>query len=172
MKVERQQSYSLPAQQLLTVLTDRHFFEQRHAMSGDIQFRFDAFGEQANGFLIRILRDIDIPMDKVPSFARRFIGNNKTLLQEFLWVERQSLPYRAHYRFALGNVPVEVHGEVTITEVDGIAQQHMLMEAKSSVPLIGKKLATMVGERVDKALDSDYRSTLKYLRQQGLISDA
>lgn len=172
MKVERHQDYQLPAQQLLTVLTDRSFFEERHAMSGDIQFRFDAFGEQADGFLIRILRDVDIPMDKVPSFARRFVGNNKTLVQEFLWVERNSLPYRAHYRVAFGKVPVEVHGEVTITEVNGVAHQHVLAEVKSSVPLVGKKLAAMVGERVDRALDSDYRSTLKYLRQQGLISDA
>lgn len=172
MKVERHQDYPLPAQQLMTVLTDRHFFEVRYAMSGDIEFRFDAFAEQPDGLLIRILRDIDIPMEKVPSFARRFVSDNQTLVQEFLWIERNSLPYRAHYRFALGKVPVEVHGEVTITEQNGVAQQHMLVEVKSSVPLIGKKLAAMVGERVDKALDSDYRATLKYLRQQGLISEA
>ncbi|MDF1629495.1 MAG: DUF2505 domain-containing protein [Alcanivoracaceae bacterium] len=172
MKVERYQDYPLAADKLLEVLTDRQFFEARHTMSGAADFHFDAFGEQHDGFLIRILRDIDIPMDKVPSFARRFIGNNKTLVQEFLWVERKRQPYRAHYRFALGKVPVEVHGAVTITERDGMAQQHMLVEVHSTVPLIGSKLAAMVGERVDKALDSDYRATLKYLRQQGLISDS
>lgn len=170
MKVERFQDYPLPAEQLLAVLTNKHFFEERHAMSGVQHFHFDAFGEQADGFLIRILRDVDIPLDKVPSFARRFIGNNNTLVQEFLWTERQQAPYRARYRFALGKVPVEVRGEMTVMDQGGKARQHLLVQVHSSVPLIGNKLAAMVGERVDKALDSDYRATLKYLRQHGLIS--
>ncbi|MFN3713437.1 MAG: DUF2505 domain-containing protein [Alcanivoracaceae bacterium] len=170
MKVERFQDYPLAAEQLLAVLTDRHFFETRYAMSGVDNFHFDAFGEQSDGFLIRTLREIDIPMDKVPSFARRFLSSNNTLIQEFLWVERQKQPYRAHYRFALGKVPVEVRGEITLAEREGIARQHLMVQVHSSVPLIGNKLAAMVGERVDKALDSDYRATLKYLREQGLIS--
>jgi len=168
-KIERYQDYPLSAEQLVAVLTDRHFFEERHAMSGVTNFHFDAYGEQADGFLIRILRDIDIPMDKVPSFARRFIGNNKTLVQEFLWFERNQQPYRAHYRFVLGKVPVEVRGEMNIADRDGVARQHIVVQVHSSVPLIGNKLAAMVGERVDKGLDSDYRATLKYLRQHGMI---
>jgi hypothetical protein len=169
-KVERYQDYPLAAEQLLAVLTDRHFFEARHAMSGVDDFHFDAFGEQPDGFLIRILRDIEIPVDKVPSFARRFVSGNSTLVQEFLWFERQRQPYRARYRFALGKVPVEVRGEMTLAEREGIARQHLLVQVHSSVPLIGNKLAAMVGERVDKALDSDYRATLKYLRERGLVS--
>jgi len=168
-KVDRYQDYPLPAQQLLAVLTDRHFFEARHVMSGVTDFHFDAFGEQADGFLIRILRDVKITSDKVPAFAKRFLGSNNTLVQEFLWTERNVLPYRARYRFSLGSVPVEVRGDVTITERNGQAQQHLLIQVHSTVPLIGKKLAAMVGERVEDALNSDYRATLRYLREKALI---
>jgi hypothetical protein len=37
------------------------------------------------------------------------------------------------------------------------------------VPVIGRKLVDLVGQRVDKALESDYRGTLRYLEQEDLV---
>lgn len=169
MQVQRVQHYPVSAEALLTVLTARDFFQARHAMSGVQDFHFDVFAEQHDGFLIRIMRDIDIPLEKVPSFARRFLSPRATLVQEFLWYQRRQQPFRARYRFVLGNVPVEVRGEVTLQDHQQGAEQRLAVEVSSQLPLIGRKLAALVGERVDRALDSDYRATLRYLREQGLL---
>lgn len=169
MKVERTHEFDVPAATLVDVLTSRRFYECRHQMSGIDDYRFDAFDETERGFLIRILRDIEINGSNIPSFARRFLGRSYTLTQEFLWTHRDQPPYRARYRFALGNLPVEVNGDVTITQVDGRARQRYVVLVTSNMPLIGAKLAGLVGERVDKALDSDYRGTQRYLQHEGLI---
>lgn len=169
MRVQRVQHYPLAADELLAVLTDRDFFLARHAMSGIADVHFDVFAEQRDGLLIRMLRDIDIPLEKVPSFARRFLSSRATLVQEFLWYQRQQQPFRARYRFALGKVPVEVRGEVLLRDHQQGAEQQLKVEVNSSLPLIGSKLAALVGERVDRALDSDYRATLRYLRERGMV---
>lgn len=168
MKVERHRDYPVSAKQLMEALTSRHFFEARFSMSGIDDFHFEAFEETDRGLLIRVLRDMELKADKVPSFARRFLGRSYTLVQEFVWTERQTLPYRAEYRFGLGDIPVTVHGEIELEEHDGQARQHYRVSVESRVPVIGRKLAELVGARVEKALDSDYRGTLKYLRAEGL----
>lgn len=171
MKVEHEHEFPVSPETLLQVLTSRRYFEARFAMSGVDDFHFDAFTETDQGLLIRVLRDLEIRSDKVPSFARRFLGQRYTLTQEFLWTERAELPYRAQYRFKLGDIPVTVHGEMKITDQNGQAGQQYRVEVESSVPVIGRKLVELVGERVDKALESDYRGTLKHLRQEQLVPE-
>jgi hypothetical protein len=171
MKVEHEHEFAVPPSKLLEVLTSRAYFEARFAMSGVDDFWFDAYEETERGFLIRVLRELEIRSDKVPAFARRFLGQHYTLTQEFLWTRRAELPYRAEYRFKLGDIPVTVFGEMRITGENGHAGQQYRVEVDSTVPVIGRKLVGLVSERVDKALESDYRGTLKYLRQQGLVNE-
>jgi hypothetical protein len=169
MKVEHQHEFEVTPATLLDVLTSHRYFEARFAMSGIEDFWFDAYEETREGFLIRVEREIEIRSEKLPSFARRFLGQRYTLTQEFLWTHRDALPYRAQYRFKLGDIPVTVHGEMRIDDHDGKAAQQYRVQVESSVPVIGRKLVDLVGQRVDKALESDYRGTLRYLEQEDLV---
>jgi hypothetical protein len=113
--------------------------------------------------LIRVHRDVEIKADRVPAVARKFLGSSSTLVTEFLWTETQEMPFRGQYQFHIGGVPVTVAGAIRIEEDNGQARQHINVQVSSSVPLVGRKLVSMVGARVEKALDADYRNTLKYL---------
>lgn len=163
MRVERHQDYPVSAQALLDVLTHRDYFQWRLSRSGSGDFHFDAFEETAEGLLIRVHRDVQIKTDRVPAVARKFIGSSSTLVTEFLWTQREQAPYLGQYQFHIGGIPVTVAGRIRIEEQGGKARQHINVEVSSSLPLVGRKLVAMVGERVEKALDGDYRSTLKYL---------
>lgn len=169
MRVERHQQYPVSAQTLVRVLTDKAFFERRLGGSED-NYYFDAFEQTDEGLLIRVHREVAIRSDKVPAVARKFIGSSATLVTEFLWQETGTAPYRAQYLFKLGSVPVEVRGQVRLLDEEGSARQHIIVEVSSHIPLIGRKLVEMVGQRVEKALDSDYRGTLRYLESEGLTS--
>ena len=163
MQVSRHQDYPVSPAVLLDALTHRDFFQWRLSRSGDEDFHFDAFEETSEGLLIRVHREVKIKADRVPAVARKFIGSSSTLVTEFLWTEREKLPYRARYRFHIGGIPVTVAGDIRIESAQQGARQHLSVEVSSHVPLVGRKLVSMVGERVEKALDADYRSTLKYL---------
>jgi hypothetical protein len=169
MQVERRHDFDVSARELVDAMTSREFFRFRFSLSGVDDFRFDAFEQTDAGFLIRVLRDMEISGGNVPVFARKFLGQTYTLVQEFLWTSLEQSPYRAEYHFYLGNIPVQVKGGIEITERNGRAHQCYRVHVSSSVPVVGRKLVNLVGERVEKALDSDYRGTLRFLEHQGLI---
>lgn len=169
MRVERHQRYPVDASTLVSVLTHKDYFQWRLGAKEDEKFYFDAFEQTPQGLLIRVHREVAIKTDHVPAVARRFLGKGATLVTEFLWTETEAQPYQARYLFKLGSVPVEVRGQVRIQDEDGQAVQHVVVEVSSGVPLVGRKLVDMVGQRVEKALDSDYRGTVRYLEKQGLV---
>lgn len=170
MRVERHQVYPVDAKTLLDVLTHQEFFKWRLGSRGDENYHFDAFEQTDQGLLIRVHRDVEIRTDSVPAIARKFVGRAATLITEFLWTETEQQPYRSRYLFKVGSVPVEVCGQVRLLDEGNEAHQHISVEVSSSVPLVGRKLVEMVGQRVEKALDSDYRGTMRYLEKQGLLA--
>ena len=168
MKVERIQSYPIGAEKLVSILTDKEFFIARYAMSNIENYHFDAFDRQEGELVIRVRREVSLRPGDVPVFARKFIGNSYDMVQEFIWTETDKQPYHARYRFSVGTAPVSVTGVISIRDVDGKAQQHIVVDVSSSVPLVGNKIAALVGEKVDSGLDSDYRGTMRYLEKNGI----
>ncbi len=168
MKVERTQDYPIAAEQLVRILTDKEFFVARFAMSNIDNYHFDSFDMQGDELVIRVRREVSLRPGNVPVFARKFIGNSYQMVQEFIWTETKTQPFHARYRFSVGNAPVAVAGAITIRDVNGKAQQHVVVDVSSNVPLVGNKIAALVAEKVDSGLDSDYRGTMRYLQQAGL----
>ncbi|HCR78684.1 MAG TPA: DUF2505 domain-containing protein, partial [Alcanivorax sp.] len=73
--------------------------------------------------------------------------------------------YQADYRFQLGNVPVKVSGTMTLLADGDQSRQITRVAVHSSLPLVGRKLERLIGERFDKALEGDYRHTLRYIEE-------
>lgn len=165
MKLERTRHYPIAPDQLVAMFTSKDYFRLRYRVSGIDDYRFDAFEETSRGFLIRILRDMEIRSNNVPSFARKFVGKNAVLTTEFLWIERENIPYVAEYRFSFGKAPVQVIGRVKIYPEGENSREDIALTIESNVPIIGNRLAALVGEKVDKGLDSDHRGTLKYIEE-------
>lgn len=168
MKVQRDQLYPVSADTLFQTMTDRSFYERRFEMSGVDDYHFEAFDRQGDQLVIRVVRDVALKAGAVPGWARKFAGKPQRLVQEFIWTCSDRPPYRARYRFSVGNVPVDVQGRIEISDQNGKAEQRIEVEVDSRVPLIGGKIAAFAGEKVEKGLDSDYRGTMRYLESEGL----
>ncbi len=163
MEVERTRCYPVSATTLVRVLTSREYFQTRHAWSGITEYRFDAFGECEEGFLIRISRPMEIPPEKVPAIASRLVPRSASLVTELCWTRLEQPPFRGRYRFALSGVPVEVAGWMTLQDERAGARQDIALRVNSRVPLIGARLSRLVAGGVDRALESDHRGMLRYI---------
>ncbi len=169
MKVKVDREYPVSVEKLYDIMTSRAFFEQRFEWGRVKGYRFEGFEETDKGLLLRIFQPVRIRSDKIPGFARRFLPEQADLMTEFLWT---SLPgeegYQANYRFQLGNVPVHVEGKMVLSR-DGEAHalQCTEVEVSSSVPIAGKKLVSLLADKVDDALAGDYRQTLRYVEECG-----
>lgn len=160
-----QRRYPVDVETLYSILTSEDFFEHRYAWGRVEDYRFERFQREGEFFVIRIVQPIEIRLDKVPSFARRLLPASADLTTEFRWRPADG-GYRADYRFVLGNVPVKVTGTMTLrAEGAERALQETRVSVRSSVPLVGRKLESLIGARFEKALDGDYRHTLRYIEQ-------
>lgn len=163
MTVERR--YPVDVERLYEILTRKDFFQTRFEWGKVDDYRFDAFGPQGSDFVIRIVQPLDIRLDKVPSVARRFLPAQADLTTEFRWRPGDG-GYQADYRFGLGSVPVKVGGTMTLLADGDHARQITRVAVRSSVPLVGRKLESLIGEHFDRALEGDYRHTLRYIEQE------
>ena len=164
MKVMVDRQYPISVNRLYEVLTSKAFYETRYEWSKVDNYRFGAFDDTSRGMLIQLIQPIAISTDKVPSMARRFLPESADLLTEFLWTPPPIAGrYQAQYRFELGNVPIKIGGVMVLTGDENGAIQHTEVEISSSVPLVGKKLVSLVAPKIDNALASDYRDTLRYV---------
>ncbi|MCG8393748.1 MAG: DUF2505 domain-containing protein [Pseudomonadales bacterium] len=167
MKVLVDREFPTSVARLYEIMTSKAYFEKRFEWGKVSDYRFQAFDETPEGLLIQIVQPIEIRTDKVPAFARRFLPEKSDLLTEFLWLPTsQAGEYLARYRFQLGNVPLKIGGTMRLS-ADGEKQaiQQTEVELTSSVPLVGKKLVSLVAPKVDDALAGDYRHTLRYVEE-------
>ena len=165
MKIERTREFPVAPETLAEMLRSREYYETRHAWSGITDYRFDAFGEVEEGFLVRIERPLEISKRKLPGFVSALVPSSSTLIMELCWKRWREPPYQGRYRFALERVPAEVQGSMEITGGGQGARQDIELRIHSSVPLLGGRIAGMAASGVDRVLESDYRATLRYIEE-------
>lgn len=167
MKVKVDREYPVSVERLYEIITSKAFFEQRFEWGRVNGYRFEGFEQTPNGLLLKIFQPVQIRSDKIPGFAKRFLPEQADLLTEFLWTPIQDgSGFEAQYRFQLGSVPVSVAGKMVLSrDGESHALQCTEVEVSSSVPIVGKKLVSLLADKVDDALAGDYRQTLRYVEE-------
>lgn len=162
--------YPLPVDAMYALFTERTFFEERYRLSGDLT-EFIHFGPEGDRFRIDVRRHVQLkPGTQVPALARRFVREKYVLHTRLDWDNRPGLATRTgNYRFEVEGVPVHVTGTMRLAPQGNGSSNHVDVTVDCSVPLVGGKIAEMVGERVEATLGRDYQSTLAYLHRRGLI---
>lgn len=164
MNVVQTRTFPISAERLLALLTSQEFYISRYNILEMSGYRFKQFEQTSAGFAIDISREVEVKMDRIPAFARRFVGDKVELSTKFVWQTEGEGPYEGRYSVEMAAVPVTINGVATISALTAdVCQQKIVLNIKSSLPLIGKKLVALLAERVEKVLDEDYQATLRYL---------
>lgn len=164
MRVTQQRRFSLSAAQLMERLTQQAFYEARFAQQGVENYQFEQCAAQTQGFVVHIVRTIEVDMNGIPSFARRFVSSSMPLTTRFVWQHQGSAPFLGSYKVSIGNAPVSITGKVQISALcEQQCEQLIDIEITSGVPVIGKKIARALAERVEDVIEKDYQATLQVL---------
>lgn len=172
MQLTVERHYPIAVHRLYEIVTSKAFFEQRFAWGKIDNYRFDEFAVDPQRALIRIIQPIKIKTEKMPSFARRLVPASADLTTEFSWRDNVgSLPYIADYRFVLAGVPLNVEGVMTLTadgsDAASACRQITQVNISCPVPLVGRKIVSLLAPKVEEALAGDYRHTLRYVEEFG-----
>lgn len=168
MKVHHEDIYPVGTDVLFSVYTDRDFYESRFNAAGELEMLH--FGERGGRFVIDMKRHIKVRPDaRIPPIARKFVRDVNVAHTVMEWDLSQGASRRGVHRFRIEGVPLEVVGSMHLEPRATGCANRMVLEVKCSIPLIGGKIAEMAADRAGKTLGKDYISTLKYLRERGLV---
>lgn len=168
MKVHHEDIYPVPVDSLFEVFTDRAFYESRFSGSGELELVH--FGPRGGRFVIDMRRHVVTRPDaKIPPLVKRFVRDVNVVHTVMEWDLSKGDARRGVHRFRIEGMPLEVVGSAHLEPRPAGCANRMVLEVKCSVPLIGGKIAEMAGERAHSTLDKDYKATMKYLRERGLV---
>ncbi|MFL6156605.1 MAG: DUF2505 domain-containing protein [Marmoricola sp.] len=135
--------------------------EQVYSMLSDPEFRdavceFQRFPRRevtitptASGMDVTV--DQHRPATEVPSFARKFVGDELNIVQSESW----SGPTRASLHVTIPGKPGDMRGTVVLNAVDGGTTEVVEVEVKASIPLVGGKIEGVIGDMLGKALRAE-----------------
>ena len=97
--------------------------------------------------------------DGVPSFAKKFIGDEIVIVQTETW----SSPDRADLVLTIPGKPGEVTGSSRLAEAGGQTTQTVDLEVRVSIPLVGGKIESMIADILGVGLDVEHKVGVEWL---------
>lgn len=151
MQFNEKNHYPYPADAVVQVFGDKDYFIKKYSGAGarDIQL----LEEQHNDGKTRIAisRHVDIDVD-VPAFARKFVPNTITVVQIDSW---DQATLRGNLDIQFKGMPAVVKCDMTLTDEDDGCVLNLDFSVDINVPLIGDKLANVVGADLKKKFERD-----------------
>lgn len=167
MRVEQTRQYPLCVQAFLKYLTSQAFYEERFRLLGVEDYRFQRCEQTPEGFVVHIVRRMEVDLSRISAFARGFIGSTAELSTEFVWQNEGEAPYLGRYYVNMAGAPAKIEGQVVLNALsDSACEQEVALTIHCSVPLVGKKLAALLAKRVEVVLEEDYQATLTLLKSE------
>jgi hypothetical protein len=124
-------------------------------------------GPTADGDGLTVGSRRDVPMD-VPGFAKRFLSPMNTVEQTDRWEAPDADGSRGGtWEVTARGVPVSVGGTLRIApDAGGTTLVEVVGEVTSSIPLVGGKLADLVGGDVERTLVAEEAFNDGYLAER------
>lgn len=139
------------------------------AMLSDAAFREEVCTNQrATAFNVKLEGDVDRkdvriemtqPTDRVPSFAKKIVGNETTIVQSETW----SSPTHGDVHITIPGKPGEMRGTATLVEVDGVTTETVDLQVTVKIPLVGGKIEELIAKLIGSALRAEERTGKAWL---------
>lgn len=107
----------------------------------------------------KITVELDHGTDRVPSFARKFVGDQISIVQ----VETWKTDTDADVHVTIPGKPGDMKGSTTIAQVGNDVVQTMNLTVQVKIPLVGGKLEELIVGLLVKAFKAENKVGLKWL---------
>jgi hypothetical protein len=143
--------------------------EQVHAMLADADFRravCDALGVlsktvtvDTDGKGMTVVIDQVQAAQGIPSFARKFVGNEINVVQTEDWTS----PEKGNIHVAIPGKPGEMKGTAHLTEDPEGTTETVNLSIKVNIPLVGSRIEGLIAGLLVQALHAEHRTGVAYL---------
>jgi hypothetical protein len=99
------------------------------------------------------------PTEGVPGFAKKFAGETTRAVQTEEW----SSPAGGTITIETPGKPTSINGTVTLAEAGGRTTETLDVEVTVKVPLLGRKLESLMADLVAKGMDKEQAAGVAWL---------
>ncbi len=155
-KLRHQMTYDAPLIEVAAMLSDPVFRENVCRNQRATSFSVEIEGN-VDAKAVRI--EMDQPTDRVPAFAKKFIGETTTIIQSENWTS----PHHANVTIGIPGKPGEINGTASLAEADGVTTETVELEVKVKIPLVAGKIEELLAKLLGSALRAEERSGKEWL---------
>jgi hypothetical protein len=98
----------------------------------------------------------------IPSFAKRFVGEEIPIVQEESW----SSPTAAELTVTIPGKPGNMRGTVRLVERDGGVDQEVSADIRVDIPMVGGKVEGLISDLLKSALKAENRTGKTWLHAE------
>jgi hypothetical protein len=150
-RIVHELTYEAPLADVTAMLADPAFREEvcvhqratKHAVTID--------GVQGDPMKVRI--EYSQPTDRVPGFARKFVGAETDIVQSETW----SSPERGDIHVTIPGKPGELTGTAVLAEKDGVTTETVTLDITVKIPLVAGKIEALIGKIFGSAMRAENR---------------
>ena len=151
-------TYDAPLAEVAAMLADPAFRAEVCDHLGMLRKTVTITGDAATGTLEVVLDQVQAA-DGVPSFARRFVGDEINIVQR----ERWSSPAEGDIEVTIPGKPGDMSGTARLHESGGTTTESVVMDIKVGIPLVGGKIEGLISDLLLKALRAENKVGRAYL---------
>ena len=155
-RLTHRMTYAAPLSDVVEMLADPRFreavCEYQRVLSADVEI-------DRSGDAMTVLVEQVQPASGIPSFAKKFVGDDIRIVQREDW----SAPDTAELHVTIPGKPGHMDGTITLVETDGTTIETVDVEIRVNLPLVGGKIEGLVSDLLRKALVAEERVGAGYL---------
>lgn len=155
-RLVHEMTYDAPVIEVAAMLTDPVFRETVCRNQRATSYAVEIEGN-VDAKAVRI--EMEQPTDKVPAFAKKFIGATTTIVQTETW----SSPHTATITVGIPGKPGEINGTVRLAESAGVTTETVELEIKVKIPLVAGKIEELLAKLLGSALRAEERTGKEWL---------
>jgi uncharacterized protein YndB with AHSA1/START domain len=156
MKLRHEISYDAPLADVYAMLADPAFRQSSAKAMGVISADV-TITPSGEGMSVRI--DQVQPTEGVPGFAKKFAGETTRAVQTEEW----SSPAGGTITIETPGKPTSIKGTLTLAEAGGRTTETLDVEVTVKVPLLGRKLESLMADLVAKGMDKEQAAGVVWL---------
>jgi hypothetical protein len=150
MKFSHDLRYDAAPEAVLEMLSDPAFREKvcgaMRAVRSDVSI-------EGSGAGMRVVVDQTQPADGIPSFAKKFVGDDIQIVQRESWTDASG----ASLDVEIPGKPGAMNGAIALAADGTGTVESVTGEVKVKIPLLGGKLEGLVSDMLRKALQTENR---------------
>lgn len=155
-RVHHELTYDAPLAAVAAMLADPEFREQVCRDTGVIRHDVTV---QSDGEATEVRIEQVQPAQGIPSFARKFVGDEITIVQQETW----RTPDEAAVHVTIPGRPGSMDGTARLRESGGVTTETVDLEVKVGIPLVAGKIEKLIADMLRKALETENATGRRYL---------